>query len=283
MKDLEQEVKDDIKEEKSLDDGTQDAWDDLSQAERDTMLAEESPDDETPSEDKPEEKPEEVEKPEVTPEEEKPYEVLDDGQVRIGKKTFPSVDEALKSHYNLEKVHGKQAQELGELRSQAVLPDDEKPEKETATELGEFNPYDEKDHTEYTTRVAKNASKEETVKIITEMIEKSRQEQALRQFQTDNPDLTTEKLKDVAQYGADHNIESWDSAYKLMQYDENIKKAEAKGKAEILEQLDKKSPKTSLSGLSSGDSETKIDTEHLSQKDFDNLPPEERDRILANA
>ena len=281
-KDLEQEVKDEIQEEKdSVSKDDQEVWELLSDEERDAILAKESPDEsETPSKDEPEISPE-AEKPK---EDVKDFEFLEDGRVRVGKQEFASKEEALKSFVNLRGLKGRQDKEIHELRKQSFSKEDLPEEEHKEIELPEFTestPYNKEELTEFITAVTKNIASEQTGNTMTQIMQRAKDERDKNKFVEDNPDLTSEQLSEVALYGDTHGIMSFQKALDDMRRPDDLKKAKLEGRAEILAELNVKSPKKSLSDAGgAGDSDTPPDIEDISPEAWDKMPQSERDKYL---
>jgi hypothetical protein len=283
-KDLEQEVKDEIQEEK-VDKDSQEAWELLSDEEREAILSKDTPDEsDTPSKDEPEISPDE-EKPK---EDEKDFEFLEDGRVRVGKQEFASKEEAMKSFVNLRGLKGRHDKEVEEARKQLmskeVLPSEEENELPELPEFDETTPYDKEKLTTYIAAVAERIASEKTGNTMTAMMQRAKDERELHDFIEANPDLTTDDLKGIAKHGDEHGISSMKKAYRDMRYDENIKKAKLEGRAEILAELNQKPLKKSLSDAKgAGDSDTPKDVKDFTPEQWAKLPQSERDKYLEAA
>ena len=249
----------------------------------------------TPSEDKPEDLKDVKEDDKKEAKDDKsdkdselPYKINEDGTVVVGKKEFPTVEAAMKSYFNLEKVHGTQAKELGELRSQAVLGEqeivDDKKEKVEEISAEEVNLYDPDELKKFVIRVSQATSKDTTSTTITDMVEKTQRQQALVDFAKANPTLDTKNLQEIAKFAGDNGITDWNTAFKYMRYDENIEAAEKTGRDKTLAEFKIKSPDASLSNIKgSGDSDILPDGKEISQAQFNKLSKEDQDKLLKAA
>jgi hypothetical protein len=222
----------------------------------------------TPVEEAEEAKPEE-EQPAIedTEEQPKPYWEL---------RGFKSESEFIKSFENAQSMIGKQATEIGDLRSKVTAT----PVKEEA--VPEFDPYDKANletHVERKVREAlEKATQEREARESSAKAEESRLKMVGKFIEAHKDELDQAKLEAVAIYARDNGIRDLEDAYIVM----NAKKPRSEVKPVSTKAKDINDLPNTLADVGAADKKGD-DVAAMSQEEYNKLPQDKREELLRNA
>jgi hypothetical protein len=215
-------------------------------------------------------------------------EVGDADKVEAGGKEFSTVEALADAYTNLQKLHGKQTNEIGDLRKaiDGLEESSQEPEKE-ASPVPEYDPYNADSIAEYVQYIAKQTyqTQAETQKreVAEQKMDKA-YESMVRQFAKDHSGLSKDELMEVAQFADNRGITFMEDAYMVKMTEENTRRAKEEGQIEVTKKLQSAaSVPPSLSTAGSGKSTTEEDIDNIPVRRWGEIPKEERMKFLRNA
>lgn len=204
--------------------------------------------------------------PEETPSEEK---------VVFAGKEFANIDEANEHFSNREKLYGKQANELGELRQQ--LEQSKPPEIEPDED---YDPYDRESMENWLQKREEKMAQA----ISNRVVQQQEFQGTLQKLQKENPDVTPEEWLETAKFADENGIRSIKSAFYVKNRDKEINRAREEGKKSALKELSEAGKiSDTLSDKGTGKLDKGKDYDSMSAEEFGSLPEEEQMRALENA
>lgn len=215
-------------------------------------------------------------------------EVGDADKVEAGGKDFSTVEALADAYTNLQKLHGKQTNEIGDLRKaiDGLEESSQEPEKE-ASPVPEYDPYNTDSIAEYVQYIAKQtyqAQAETQKREVAEQKMDKAYESMVRQFAKDHSGLSKDELMEVAQFADNRGITFMEDAYTVKMTEENTRRAKEEGQIEVTKKLQSAaSVPPSLSTAGSGKSTTEEDIDNIPVRRWGEIPKEERMKFLRNA
>jgi len=214
-------------------------------------------------------------------------EVDEVSEVKAGGKQFSTVEALADAYTNLQTLHGKQTNEIGELRQaiEGLKVSDQNAEKEESP-VPEYDPYNADSIAEYVQHVAKQTyqaeAKTQKRKAAEQKMDEA-YESMVRQFTKDHPDLSKDELMAVAQFADSRGITFMDDAYTIKMAETTARKAKEEGQAEVTKKLQATaSVPPSLSTAGSGKSTTEEDIDNIPASEWGDIPSKERWEYLRN-
>lgn len=208
----------------------------------------------------------------------------------VGDKEFNSIDDVIAfaqatdtSYKNLQQLNGRQTNELGDLRKALDEIRVNTTPKEVEEQLPEYDPYDVNTVLPHISQIIKKEMAEARQIQEREITEKQRrdsQQKMIDSFIEKHPDLTTEELTQIAQFGDQRGIALIDDAYTLLTMEQEKKKAKADGVKEVTDKLTKADAVPTTLSNATGGNETSIDFDNISQDDWNSLSDDARKKAL---
>lgn len=168
---------------------------------------------------------------ELSSDDDRPF-IGEDGKVTVGNQKFDTVDAALKAFQGRESLYGKQANELGELRTQVKNQTEVVPE-EIDLEYDAYDPPAAKKAIDnYMTQKMQTL----TQVVLRNVIQGQNTAKVLGKLQEENPDVKPEEWLAIAKDAEEKGINNLEDAFFLSRRDQIIKQAHDKGRKEALKE-----------------------------------------------